>query len=180
MSAKPSWMNCEDCCKSERPLPFKEIERIAKENGFSSGSQYRELISTVDLSTLCEKCIVITPCSVCKEIIPKVEDTDCDSSEDDSVSIKLEMSNYNKEPICSTCKNIQCYRCGEEGYEKTWYGWIMCEECGMELCNKCGGECDDPCSNCERPCDNCNCSDEEEDETDEKINGGFYRGCACA
>jgi len=131
-----SWKTCKDCFKERKPFVTNEI--------LSSGSQLRELYGTLEL-LLCDKCSAITPCSVCN-----------------TISNTTDLSNWNQKPICTTCKDIQCYRCGEEGYEKTWYGWIMCEECAMELCNKCGGECENPCSNCERPCDNCSCSSESE------------------
>ena len=95
-------------------------------------------------SPFCEKCSKSTPsCSVCKK-----------------QSATLEKSHYNDKPICAECKSLQCYRCGEEGYLKTWYKWVMCEECGMELCNKCNGECDKPCKTCAKPCDNCSCYDD--------------------
>ena len=153
-----TWRNCEDCCKAKRPWPYKLLERIAKENNFICGSQYRELNSTVNLSRLCDKCIIITPCSLCNTIILK-SDLECDKELDDEDNpIRLEISNWNEEPICTICKEVQCYRCGEEGYEVTWYGWVICEECSMTTCNTCGGECDKPCSNCKNPCDNCMCS----------------------
>ena len=153
MSNKPSWKNCKDCCKATLSYPSNEVHRISQENQLSCGSQMRELQGTINLSTLCDKCIIITPCSVCKKNISKND------------TIRMEISNFNEEPICTECKNIQCYRCGEEGYIKTWYGWIMCEECGMDLCNKCNGECDNPCEKCKSPCDNCSCSDDEDDDT---------------
>ena len=160
MSNKPSWKNCKDCCKATLSYPSNEVHRISQENQLSCGSQMRELQGTINLSTLCKKCIIITPCSVCKQII-----STSNNHKSGKNSIKLEISNFNEEPICSECKNIQCYRCGEEGNIKTWYGWIMCEECGMALCNKCNGECDNPCLKCERPCDNdCNCSDDDYSE----------------
>jgi hypothetical protein len=157
MNPTPSWKSCEDCCKARADIPHNQLNKIANINNLSCGSQYRELYGTVNLSTLCNKCISITPCSVCKKIIP-------DADED----VRLEISHWNEEPICTTCKDRQCYRCGEEGYEKTWYGWALCEECGMVLCNNCDGEeCNEPCSKCERPCDyDCSCS-EDEDEEDE-------------
>ena len=162
MSNEPSWKNCKDCCEAILPYPSKEVDGIARENQLSCGSQIRELQGTINLATLCDKCIIITPCSVCKKIVST-------QKKKSRHTIRIEISNYNQEPICSKCKNIQCYRCGEEGYEKTWYGWIMCEECGMALCNICGGECDNPCSQCERPCDNkCDCSEEEEEEEEEE------------
>jgi hypothetical protein len=116
-----------------------------------------ELQGTINLSTLCDKCIIITPCSVCKKIISTPHKYT-------GGTIRMEISNFNEEPICTECKNIQCYRCGEEGYIKTWHDWIMCEECGMALCNNCDGECDHPCQKCERPCDNCSCSEDIDDE----------------
>jgi len=169
MSNEPSWKNCKDCCKATISYPSEEYERISRNNQISCGSQNRELQGTMNLATLCDKCIKITPCSICKKIVLTQEGEE-DKEVDESMGHKniLEISNYNEEPICSDCKNIQCYRCGEEGDIKTWYGWIMCEECGMSLCNNCDGECNNPCPNCERPCDNdCDCSEEKEDDEGE-------------
>jgi len=150
MPSEPSWKNCKDCCEARLPYPREEVRSIIRSQNLSSGSQIRELEGTINLSTLCSKCIIITPCSVCKEIILKKEEEGAN---------RLEISNFDKEPICSLCKNSQCYRCGGEGDIKTWYGWIMCEDCSMELCNNCGGECEHPCSACEKPCDwDCSCS----------------------
>lgn len=171
MSNEPSWKSCEDCKNAKKPWPTKQLQTIAKQQHFSCGSQYRELYGTVNLSTLCDKCIVKTPCSICKKIIPFEDDSDCECDEldeyedEDYKKVHLEISHWNEEPICTTCKELQCYRCGEEGYEKTWYGWTICEDCGMDLCNNCGGECDEPCLKCERPCDyDCSCSEEEDDD----------------
>ena len=174
ISNEPSWRNCKDCCEATLTYPSEEVDRIAQENQLSCGSQFRELQGTINLATLCNKCILITPCSVCKKIV-STQQGDSENCKEESEgednnsyesghTIRLEISNYNQEPICSECKNIQCYRCGEDGYEKTWYGLIICEVCGKALCNICGGECNNPCSQCERPCDNdCNCSEEEEE-----------------
>jgi hypothetical protein len=152
MSNQPNWKNCKDCRAARLPYPCEEVEKISRKNQLSCGSQMRELEGTINLSTLCDKCIIITPCSVCKKNISS------------NHTIRMEISNFNEEPICTECKNIQCHRCGEEGDIKTWYDWIMCEECGMALCNNCNGECDNPCQKCKSPCDNCSCSDDEEDE----------------
>jgi hypothetical protein len=157
MSSQPDWKKCEDCCKATLSYDSNEVDRISQENQLSCGSQMRELQGTINLSTLCDKCIIITPCSVCKKIISTPHKYT-------GGTIRMEISNFNEEPICTECKNIQCYRCGEEGYIKTWHDWIMCEECGMALCNNCDGECDHPCQKCERPCDNCSCSEDIDDE----------------
>ena len=166
MSIKPSWKDCEDCCNAEKPYPHEKMEKLAKAQGLSTGSGYRELVGTVNLSTLCEKCILVTPCSSCKKILSDIEDDSSDEEEeeeheeDHDKSITMEISNFDEEPICSKCIKKQCSDCGEDGgFIKTWYGSIICEECSMKRCNMCGGgECNNPCSNCERSCDyECDC-----------------------
>ena len=167
MPPEPSWKNCKDCCEARLPYPTEEIREIIRRENLTTGGGVRELEGTINLSTLCVKCTKITPCSVCKEIVLTQKETGCN---------RLEISNWNKEPICAECKKIQCYRCGNYNDNdcnqlKTWWGWIMCEDCGMELCNKCCGECQHPCSACEKPCDaDCGCSDGSGSEDDSSIN----------
>ena len=190
MSTKPSWKDCEDCCNAEKPYPHEKMEKLAKAQGLSTGSAYRELVGTVNLQTLCEKCILITPCSVCNKILSDIEDDSSDEEEeeeDDDASITMEISNFDQEPICSKCIKKQCSDCGEDGgFIKTWYGSIICEECSMRLCNECGGgECTKRCPICDRSCDygcaatlcedcgncdqySCNCSKKEEEEEEEE------------
>ena len=171
MTSKPAWKNCQDCVKAKLPWPHKELNQIAKQQGFSCGSEYRELNGTVNLETLCDKCILTTPCSVCGELIPKPNRLV--RSEEGWERNTLAISNYNSEPICVKCKTVQCYRCGEEGDLKSWHGWTICYDCGMELCNMCGGECNKPCANCGTPCDNdCPCSTDGEDSTDDDSSVG--------
>ena len=175
MPPEPSWKNCKDCCEARLPYPTEEIREIIRRENLTTGGGLRELEGTINLSTLCDKCIKITPCSVCKEIV-LTQKEGCN---------RLEISNWNKEPICAECKKTQCYRCGNynnndcdgncDGCDcdqlKTWWGWVMCEDCGMELCNVCRGECEHPCSSCEKPCDaDCGCSEGSGSEDDSSIN----------
>jgi hypothetical protein len=175
--AEPSWKNCKDCCEARLPYPTEEIRSIIRRENLTTGCGLRELEATINLSTLCSNCIITTPCSVCKENVSTQKEG----------SNRLEISNWDEEPICAKCKKTQCYRCGNDnGNEcdgncdscdcdcaqlKTWWGWVMCEECGMELCNVCRGECEHPCSVCEKPCDaDCGCSEDSGSEGDSSIN----------
>lgn len=170
MPSEPSWKNCKDCCEARLPYPTEEIQNIIKSNSITTGCGMRELQDTINLSTLCDKCIKITPCSVCKEIVLTQKETEEGCN-------RLEISNWNKEPICAECKKTQCYHCGsangggEEGDIKTWWGWVMCEDCGMELCNICDGECEHPCEACGVACDrDCDCSEGSVSEDDSSSN----------
>ena len=93
--AEPSWKNCKDCCEARLSYPTDEARDIIKSQNLSCGSQLRELQGTINLSTLCSKCIIITPCSVCKQII---------LTKDEEGANRLEISNWDKEPICAECK----------------------------------------------------------------------------
>ena len=123
---------------------------------------------------LCRFCKSRTPCSVCnktiREIRKEAEDSSQSSSdseeepdsESDDQEITMEVSDFDKNPICSLCKKEQCYKCGSEYAEHTtWHGKSICEDCGLDWCNKCGdyeGGCDERCPSCDAPCDaECGC-----------------------
>lgn len=156
---------CDDCKSAKNPWPTEKIQEIISRQHLSTGSQMRELYSTVNLQTLCDNCITKIPCSVCKFIIERNEE---DSDSDDEESVLMEISEWNDEPICSECKERQCYKCGqlydeEDEPQQTWFGWTICENCSSEYCNNCESTCDRPCSKCEAPCDaSCGCTDEED------------------
>ena len=73
-----------------------------------------------------------------------------------------EESDFNQQPICTECKETQCYKCGySQAQDTTWHGKIICEDCCNHWCNACGdyeGGCDQRCPACSAPCDaECEC-----------------------
>jgi hypothetical protein len=139
---------CDDCKQAQRPVTQEQLDR-ARRVGCS------ELYLDICTDAFCAKCQQEKLCSLCEKGLKEL-------SGEESESITMEISEYDGKPVCSICKETQCYKCGDEGgYETTWHGKQICEECGFNWCNRCGdyeGGCDDRCPHCDAPCDaDCEC-----------------------